>query len=59
MAQLTSTETVGAVAEDFNTTQDGTADAFQQVLNDVAALSPNPARDQSSPQLPPKNIWSL
>ena len=44
MAQPTSTETVGAVAENLNTNQDGTADAFQQVLDDVAALSPNPAR---------------
>ena len=49
MAQPTSTETVGAFAEQHNTDQDETADAFRQVLDDVAALSPNPARDQSPP----------
>ena len=49
MEQPILAETVGAVAENLNTDQDGTADAFQQVLDDVAALSPNPARDQSPP----------
>ena len=49
MEQPILAETVGAVAEQPNANRDQDKDAFQQVLDNVAALSANPARDQSSP----------